>query len=137
MELHILLLVGILMTSGYLFGKLFVRLGLTGILGYLLAGFILGPLLKLSGPPAFGEVITSFTLSLVGYAIGLSFSINFLKEMGKKMLTILVSEVIVTALCVFLFILLLTKNLPLSIMLGSLSCATAPAGTIAVLGGAQ
>ncbi|RKY32628.1 MAG: transporter, partial [Candidatus Omnitrophota bacterium] len=133
MEIKVLFIIGLLGTAGYLVGRGFIKLGLTGILGYLIVGFILGPVFKLNIPKGFGEIISSFTLSLVGYTIGISFSFDFLKEMGKKMVIVLIVEVIVTSLCVFFFIYLISKNLPLSILLSSLSSATAPAGTIAVL----
>ncbi|MCD6408520.1 cation:proton antiporter [bacterium] len=133
MHTNVFLLIGLLGGFGYLLGKIFMRFGLTSILGFLLIGVILGPLLHFQVPSGFGEIITGLTLSLVGYTVGTSFSLDFLKEMGKKMVIILVVEVIITFIVVFLFVYLLTKNLALSIMLASLSTPTAPAGTIAVL----
>ena len=133
MIFDILFLVGILLFLGSLIGKGLIKIGLTGVLGYLVIGFILGPILKIPIPLGFGKVISSFTLSLVGFTIGLSFSLDFLKEMGKKMIIILIVEVCITTISVFLFLYLFTRKLPFSIMLASLSAATAPAGTIAVL----
>ena len=131
--MNLFLLIGLLIVLGYLAGKGFLKIGLTSILGFLLVGVILGSVLKISTPPNFGEIISGLTLSLVGYTVGTSFSLDFLKEMGKKMVIILIVEVIITFIFVFAFVYLLTKNLPLSIMLASLSTATAPAGTVAVL----
>jgi len=133
MSFNILLLVGSLLFLGYLSGKGFIKIGLTGILGYLIIGFVLGSLFKISAPQGFGKTISSLTLSLVGFSIGLNFSLKFLRKMGKEMLVILSVEVIITTLVVFIILFLFTKQLPLSIMLASLSAATAPAGTIAVL----
>ena len=99
--MNILFLIGILLAFGYLLGRGFTKLGLTSILGYLLIGFIIGPILKFHIPVSFGEIINSLTLSLIGYTIGLSFSMKFLKEMGRKMVTILITEVIITSIVVF------------------------------------
>jgi Kef-type K+ transport system membrane component KefB len=65
--------------------------------------------------------------------VGLSFSFDFLKRAGKKVVIILIVEVIVTSLVVWFLTYIFTKNMPLSIILGSLAPATAPAGTIAVI----
>jgi Kef-type K+ transport system membrane component KefB len=65
--------------------------------------------------------------------IGLSFSFAFLKRMGKQMVIILIVQVVMTFIATCGFVYLLTRDLPLSIVLGSLAGATAPAGTIAVL----
>jgi Kef-type K+ transport system membrane component KefB len=53
--------------------------------------------------------------------------------MGKQMVIILIVQVVITVAATSGFVYLLTKNLPLSIILGSLAGATDPAGTIAVL----
>lgn len=129
----IYILTALILLLGYIFGKLLRRVGLTEVLGYLFAGIVVGPILKFSIPEYFGPITTSVTLALVGYIVGLTFSFEFLKVMGKKIITILIVEVAITSLVVIGFVYLLTKNLPLSIILGSLAPATAPAGTIAVL----
>jgi len=108
--MNLFLLIGLLIAFGYLVGKGFLRIGLTSILGFLLVGVILGSVLKISTPPNFGEIIAGLTLSLVGYTVGTSFSLDFLKEMGKKMVIILVVEVIITFIFVFTFVYLLTKQ---------------------------
>jgi len=126
------LLLGLLIALGLVLGKLLRRLGLTEVLGYLAAGVILGPLLKVPVPNEFGSIITAMTLAFVAYRIGSSFSLDFLRKMGKKVVIILVVEVVITFVVVWLFIYLLTRNMGLSIIVGALAPATAPAGTIAV-----
>lgn len=133
MNVNVFLIIGLLGGLGYLLGKTFMKLRITSVLGFLLIGVILGPVLHLKLPNGFGEIIMGLTLSLVGYTVGTSFSLDFLREMGKKMVIILFVEVIITFIVVFLFIYMITKNLALSIMLASLSAATDPTGTIAVL----
>jgi Kef-type K+ transport system membrane component KefB len=89
--------------------------------------------LNFSPPEQFSVIITSTTLALVAYIVGLSFSFAFLKRMGKQIIIILFVQVAMTFIAAWGFVYLLTRNLPLSIILGSLAPATAPAGTIAVL----
>ncbi len=127
----IYLIVGLLMILGLLFGYLFRKIHLTDVLAYLFAGLLL-TLLGFKASTTFFNVITSATLSLVGYIVGLSFSKNFLKRMGRKVMIILVVEVIVTSIFVMLFVYAFTGDMALAVLLGSLAPATAPAGTIAV-----
>jgi len=133
MTSNIYVLVALILLLGFILGRLLRKVGLTEVLAYLFAGVIIGPILKFSAPEQFSSVITGVTLAFVAYTIGLSFSFTFLKKMGKKVLIILIVEVLVTSVVVWIFVYLLTRDLPLSIILASLAPATAPAGTIAVL----
>jgi len=127
----IYLIVGLLMILGLFFGYLFRRVHLTDVLAYLFAGLLL-TIFGFKASTTFFNIVTGATLSLVGYIVGLSFSKRFLRRMGRKVLIILVVEVIVTSLSVMLFVYAFTRNLALAVLLGSLAPATAPAGTIAV-----
>jgi Kef-type K+ transport system membrane component KefB len=131
--MNIYLLVASILILGFIFGRILRRLGLTEILAYILAGIIIGQVLDFSPPAQFSVVITGITLALIAYIVGLSFSFAFLKRMGKQMLIILIVQVVITVVATWGFVYLLTKDLPLSITLGSLAGATDPAGTIAVL----
>ncbi|MHC1623695.1 MAG: cation:proton antiporter [Candidatus Methanospirareceae archaeon] len=133
MTSNIYVLAGLVLLLGFILGKLLRKVGFTEVLAYLFAGVILGPILKFSAPEQFSSVISGITLAFVAYTVGLSFSFSFLKKMGKKVLIILIVEVLVTSIAVWVFIYSLTGDLPLSIILASLAPATAPAGTIAVL----
>ena len=63
--MNLFLLIGLLIVFGYLVGKGFLKIGLTSILGFLLAGVILGPVLKIPLPQHFGEIIAGLTLCLL------------------------------------------------------------------------
>ncbi len=130
---NIYLIASLMLLLGFIFGRLLKKIGLTEILAYILAGILIGPIFKFNVPDWFNSVVTAITLSFVAYMVGLSFSFKFLRRMGKKVITILVVEVIITSLVVWAIVFIFTKNLPLSIILGSLAPATAPAGTIAVI----
>ena len=131
--MNIYVLVALILILGFILGRILRKLRLTEVLAYILSGIIIGRVLNFSAPEQFSVIITGTTLALVAYIIGLSFSFAFLKRMGKQMVIILIVQVLMTFIATWGFVYLLTRNLPLSIILGSLAPATAPAGTIAVL----
>jgi len=131
--MNIYVLVALVLILGFILGRILRKLRLTEILAYILSGIIIGRVLNFSAPEQFTVIITGATLALVAYIIGLSFSFAFLKRMGKQLVIILFVQVFMTFIATAGFVYLLTRDLPLSIILGSLAPATAPAGTIAVL----
>ena len=131
--MNIYVLVALVLILGFILGRILRKIRLTEILAYILSGIIIGRVLNFSPPEQFSVIITGTTLALVAYIIGLNFSFSFLKRMGKQLIIILFVQVFMTFLATSGFVYLLTRDLPLSIILGSLAPATAPAGTIAVL----
>jgi Kef-type K+ transport system membrane component KefB len=131
--MNIYVLVALILILGFILGRVLRRLRLTEILAYILAGIVVAQVLHFSPPEQFNVIITGTTLALVAYIIGLTFSFTFLKRMGKQMVIILIVQVTMTFVATWGFVYLLTRDLPLSIVLASLAPATAPAGTIAVL----
>jgi Kef-type K+ transport system membrane component KefB len=131
--MNIYVLVALVLIFGFILGRILRRLRLTEVLAYILAGIIIGRVLNFSPPEQFTVIITGATLALIAYIVGLSFSFAFLKRMGKQLVIILIVQVLITFIATWGFVYLLTRDLPLSIILGSLAGATDPAGTIAVL----
>ena len=131
--MNIYVLVASILILGFILGRILRKLRLTEVLAYILSGIIIGRVLNFSPPEQFNVIITGTTLALVAYIVGLSFSFTFLKRMGKQVVIILIVQVVMTSIVTWGFVYLLTRDLPLSIILGSLAPATAPAGTIAVL----
>jgi len=137
--MNIYVLVALILILGFILGRILRKLRLTEVLAYILAGIVIGQIVEhtdFSLPAEFSVIITGITgitLALVAYIIGLSFSFAFLKRMGKQLVIILIVQVFMTFILTFGFVYLLTRDLPLSIVLGSLAPATAPAGTMAVL----
>jgi len=131
--MNIYVLVALILILGFILGRILRRLRLTEILAYILAGIIIGQIINFSPPEQFSAIITETSLALIAYMVGLSFSFAFLKRMGRQMVIILIVQVVITVVAAGGFVYLLTKDLPLSIILGSLAGATDPAGTIAVL----
>lgn len=131
--MNIYALVGFILIVGFVLGKALRKLRSTEILAYLLSGIIIGPVLGFNAPEQLSVIITGLTLAFVAYTVGLSFSLSFLKRMGKRLIIIMAAQVLVTSTVVWGLVYLLTRNLPLAIILGSLAPAASPAGTIAVL----
>jgi len=124
--MNIYVLVALILIIGFILGKILRKLHLTEILAYILAGIIIGQVLNFNCPEQLSVIITGITLALVAYIIGLSFSFTFLKRMGKQLVIILIVQVFMTFIATLGFVYLLTRDLPLSIILGSLAPATAP-----------
>jgi Kef-type K+ transport system membrane component KefB len=131
--MNIYVVVGLILILGSILGRVLHKIRMTEILAYILAGIVIGRVLNFSPPEEFSVIVTGFTLALVAYIIGLTFSFAFLKSMGRQMVIILIVQVAMTFVATCGFVYLLTRDLPLSIVLASLAPATAPAGTIAVL----
>ena len=131
--MNVYVLAALFLILGFVLGRILRRLRLTEVLAYILSGIIIGQILNISAPEQFGVITTGITLALVAYMIGLSFSFSFLRRMGKQIVIILVVQVLMTFAVTWGFVYLLTRDMPLAIILGSLAPATAPAGTIAVL----
>jgi Kef-type K+ transport system membrane component KefB len=131
--MNIYVLVALVLILGFILGRILRKLRLTEILAYILAGIVIGQVLNFSLPEQFTVIITGATLALIAYIVGLNFSFAFLKRMGRQLIIILFVQVVITFIATWGFVYLLTRDLPLSIILGSLAGATDPAGTIAVL----
>lgn len=138
------LLIGIMMFFGSFGGRIFQRLKIPQVVGYIIVGIILG----VSGTMVLGnEVIASLNpvseiaLTLIGFLVGAELKIGVIKKYGKQFVGILVGESItpffVVAILVTITTFFFTGNikqaLSLGLLLGSICAATAPAATTDVL----
>jgi len=131
---NVILLIGIALTLGFVIGTITHHLRLTAIVGYIVVGILLGPafhLVDLSSHET--NIIVSFTLGLIAFIIGGSFTIDFLKMLGKSSIVITIIQSFATFLIITLGVFLFTRDWAMSLLLGSIGVATAPAGTIAAL----
>jgi len=81
---NVILVIGIALTLGFVIGKITHHLRLTAIVGYIVVGILLGPtfhVVELSSYET--NLIVSFTLGLIGFIIGGSFTLEFLTEARK------------------------------------------------------
>ncbi len=145
---HPLLFIGLLLVLSYIGGKVANRLHAPRATGYLVIGMLLSP--SVSG--LFHErlvasdlnLITDIALSIIAFSIGGGLGLPKLKRLGKQILLISLAESMFAfwavagglSLC-FLWgeggALFFSHHLPLALVVGALSAATAPAATLAIV----
>lgn len=134
--MDLLFLVGMGVALGFIGGKISNKLKLPAVTGYIIIGVFLGSsffnILDLNTLNRIG-IITDLALGIIAFVIGNELRLSILKKMGKIIITILFFESIATFVLVTIGVYLLTRNMALSLILGSLGVATAPAGTFIVL----
>jgi len=131
---NVILLIGIALTLGFVTGKITHHLRLTAIVGYIVVGILLGPtfhVVELSSYET--NLIVSFTLGLIAFIIGGSFTLDFLQRLGKTSIAITIIQSFATFLIITLGVFLFTRDWTVGLILGSIGVATAPAGTIVAL----
>ncbi|THB66522.1 MAG: hypothetical protein D6B26_02620, partial [Spirochaetaceae bacterium] len=135
-HLPAMILVGLILFSGVFFGRMMHRVQLPALMGYMLLGIIIGPAAANILPAAILhklDFVTELALGFVAISIGFELNFKILKSQGKQLLSIVVWESTVTFIVVTAIGLLVTGNTPLSLLLGAVGVATAPAGTVAVI----
>ena len=133
--LNYLLIGGLIIGFGFLVGKGTHLLRITGVIGYILTGILLGPdvlnLVNLSNTEI--ETITNIALGFVAFIIGGELTLSTLKKTGKNIIAIIIGESLGAFLLVLIGLYLLTQNLAISIIFAAMAPASAPAGIIAVI----
>ena len=143
-HLNLIFLIGVVLFGGTFVGRMFQKLKIPQVVGYICLGVLLGR----TGIRFINEDIIEtlqpfnfFALGLIGFMIGGELKIATLKKYGKQFSMILVMEamgafLIVSALMIFMGYLLF-HSWPIAIsfglLMGAISSATAPAATTDVL----
>ncbi len=149
---HPLFFLGLLLLFSHVGGKLANALKAPRVTGYLVVGVLLSPsVLGLFHEKLVKEdltLITDIALSIIAFSIGGALGWAKLKRLGKHILWITLAEasaaffVVTVVLCLAFFLLngftplapaFLTVYLPMALMIGALSSATAPAATLAII----
>ncbi len=136
LPLPILLVVGIITLAGFYLGKTMRFVRLPSIIGFMLVGVLLGPsVLGLLGEQLKASIgfITDIALGFVAISIGLELSFSSLRRQGLGIILIIIAESFLAFAVVTAAVFLLTRNLALALIFGSLAPASAPAGTVAVI----
>jgi Kef-type K+ transport system membrane component KefB len=134
--MDILFIVGILIIIGFIGGRASNRLKLPGVVGYLIAGLIVGPsFLKIVDMKMLDSlgIFNDVALAIVAFMIGSQLKASTLKKMGGGIITIIFTESFGAFFVVFLGVYLLTHNLTIALIFGAMAPASAPAGTAVVL----
>ena len=131
-----LTLIGAATIVAFYFGKVARLAKLPSLIGYMVVGVILGPsVLHLFTEESMEHLsfITEIALGFVAFSIGSELNLSSLRRLGAGIISIIFAESFGAFLIVTIAIYLLTRDLPLSLIFGSMAPASAPAGTVAVI----
>ncbi|MDH4239542.1 MAG: cation:proton antiporter [Phycisphaerae bacterium] len=136
--LHIsdLTLLGAAMIVAFYAGKAVRFAKLPSLIGYMIVGVILGPsVLHLFDDSSMERLsfITQIALGFVAFSIGSELNLSSLKRLGTGIISIIFAESFGAFFIVVIALYLLTRDLPMSLIFGSMAPASAPAGTVAVI----
>ncbi len=134
--MNILLYIGIILTSGLLFGRLVKIFKLPNVTGYLIAGLIIGPhILNIIPETIISDVsvVSEMALAFIAFTIGCSFKLSYFKKVGVTPVVIAIFEALTAVFLVQISLVIAGCSAPLSIVLGAIAAATAPAATIIVI----
>jgi len=143
-HLNVLFILGLALFGGTIGGRLFQKMKIPQVVGYIAIGILLGP-------AAIGVInqemievlqpLTYFALGLIGFMIGGELKHNVLRIYGKQFISILLFE----GLCAFAFVTITIGLIgtyffnnahlgwAIGLLFGSIASATAPAATTDVL----
>lgn len=135
--MNILLKISIVIIFGAIGGKVANKLNLPNVTGYLIGGLFLGPSFLKIVSPAEGNIVSfvnEVALAAIAFSIGGEFLLKDIKRLGKDIFIITVFEVLGVVLIVFLIMYyIMGQSFVFSLIIASMSAATAPAGTMMVI----
>lgn len=127
---------GLMIACGFFGGKISGRLKFPSVVGYLIAGLILGPsffnIFKTGFLDSMGP-FNDLALGIVAFIIGSEMQLSVLRKLGKGIMFIILSESLMAFSLVFLGVYLFTHQIHLALIFGAMAPASAPAGTAVVL----
>ncbi len=135
--MNFLLKISIVIFVGIIGGKAARVFKLPNVSGYLVAGLFLGPsflkFISSSDMESF-SVINELALAVIAFSIGNEFVIKDMLKLGKSIVIITLAEVVGAVVIVFtVMYYLLNQPFAFSIVIASMSAATAPAATLLVI----
>lgn len=135
--MNVILKISIVLLVGIVGGKVAKIFKLPNVSGYLVFGLLLGPsitnFITINDNNSF-TIISELALSVIAFSIGSEFLISEMKKVGKTVVIITLAEVVGAVFVVFgVMYFLLNQSFVFSIVLASMSAATAPAATLLVI----
>ncbi len=136
LHLDTLTIVGLIIAIAFLGSKVFQRLGIPQVVGFIVMGVLLGTSflnivpLELTKDLTF---ISEIALGLIGFDIGSHLLFSELRKLGRSIIFILLSEVIGAFALVTVGTYAITQSWHTALIFGALAAATAPAATVEVL----
>ena len=136
-SLNIFIKLALVVSFGFVGGKIARKFNLPDVTGFLIGGLFLGPsflnIIEAADGPMI-NFINEVALSAIAFNIGGEFLIKTIRKLGKEVFIITIFEVLgVVALVFFVMNVVLKQNFVFSVMVASMSAATAPAGTMMVI----
>ncbi len=134
--MSVIFYVAVAMLAGLLLTRVVKLVHLPNVTGYLIAGLLIGPsCLNLVQSDMLGgmDILVTVALGFIAFSIGVEFKISSIRAIGFKCIIITLTQafgaviLVDAALCLFGF------DIPLSITLGAIATATAPAATLMVV----
>jgi len=136
MNANILMDLGIIIAIAYLVSKLFQKVGIPQVVGFILVGVFLGKSglhLITAGMTQSLQPLIDLALGFIGFTIGRELELSLLRRGGRKLFGILFFETLAAFTFVTLGFYLFLEDLPTALLFGALAAATAPAATADVL----
>lgn len=135
-ELDFLTIIGFIMLTAFFVGQIFRRLKIPQVVGFIIAGTLLGPSLTGIIPHELNNnlvFVTELALGLIGFEMGEHLRFDELRVLGRSILIIVVLQAAGAFVLVFSGVHLLTGSTPAALVFGAIAMATAPAATVDVL----
>lgn len=135
-EAYGLIFVGLFLLAGFAAHVLGRRVHVPRVTLLLLLGFLAGPSVFQLVPEeasAWFPLVARIALSIIGFQLGERFLGKKLRETGRTIMLVSLTEVFAAAAAVFVALLSLGVPVPLALMLASIAPATAPAATLDVV----
>ena len=134
--MQIILCLAAAMICGLLLTRVVKPVHLPNVTGYLIAGLIIGPYclgIFQESDAAVTDVLTDVALGFIAFSIGGEFRISNIKQVGTSSITITFFQACLATLLVDAALLACGFPAPLSLTLGAIAAATAPAATLMVV----
>ena len=135
-QVDTLTIVGLIITVAFLGSKLFQRVGIPQVVGFIVVGVLLGnSFLHIVPLELIAELtfVSELALGLIGFDMGSHLRLEDLRQLGRSIAFILIFEAIGTFALVTAGVYAPTRSLHTALIFGALSSATAPAATVDVL----
>lgn len=127
----------LLLLVGYLGGRLARLLKMPMVAGYVIAGLIMGPSVLHIIPNQLNtefNLVKVLGLGIIALMIGSELEIKKIRHLGKAIMGITVVQILGASIVVFIAMyFILGLELPISLLLGAMATATAPASPVAVI----
>jgi Kef-type K+ transport system membrane component KefB len=135
-EPNILVIIGLIISVSFLGSKVFQRLGIPQVVGFIVIGVALGPSFLNIVPAELSEeliFISQIALGLIGFDMGSHLLFSELRKLGRSIIFILFFEAFGAFALVTSGVYAITQSWHTALIFGAVSSATAPAATVDVL----